>query len=85
MAKKAHRPKPSGPSPRLIDLRRQLRVYIARHDLNQRTFAQKIGVRQAHLSNVMRGRSHASLALAFAVEDLTGIPARLFAWDRKAS
>ena len=47
--------------------------------MTQRQMAAKLGITDAHMSSIIRGRETPGLALAVRIEDETGIPARDFA------
>jgi transcriptional regulator with XRE-family HTH domain len=62
---------------------RTIPEYLAAAGLSQAEFAERLGISQSHLSQIISGHRSASLELAHQIEDLTGVPTR--ALERAAS
>lgn len=61
-----------------MPLKQRVRIYLATKGLTQSRLADELGIAESHLSEVLSRKQSASLQLATALEDLTGIPAREF-------
>lgn len=58
------------------ETRRAIRVYLAQHDKTQRWLADKLGVHESFLSDVIGGRRPLSEKVADDLQRLTGIDLR---------
>lgn len=59
--------------------REQVREYIRRRRITQKSLAVELGIHEATLSAILQGHDRPSLSLAARLEDITGVPARAFA------
>ena len=60
----------------------KLALQIERHEATQGRAADRLGISEGHLSDLLRGRRTPSLALAIRIEQAYGIPAS--AWTQTA-
>jgi transcriptional regulator with XRE-family HTH domain len=64
-------------------VRRSVREFLARTDRTQASFAEELGISEAHLSQVLTGSRSPSLQLAVKIANLSGIRVEEFcATDR---
>lgn len=65
-----------------IDPVKELKAWMDRMDITQCRAAEMIGVHEVYLSKVMTGDVRVpGLAIAFRIQDVTGIPAR--SWEQR--